>query len=482
MVNFRVIARVFSLVLIIEGLFMLLAAVVSFIYQEPVATRILLSAIITVVTGVLVFTPLRNEEKLSGHKEGYIIITGMWLILCLFGTLPYLLTGSIKLFTNAFFESMSGFTTTGATILTDIDSLPRGVLFWRSITQWLGGIGFILISLSLIPVVRSINIQLTLTDFTGQTTDKINPRISGSAKRMITLFAFLTLSEALLLTISGMPFFDSICNSFTTMSTGGFTTHNNSISSFGSPLILVIITLFMFIAGTNMTHVYFAAKSNFKKAFGNHEFVFYMVTCIVFAIIVSSALWFRPGINAGRAFIEGSFQVVSIVTTTGFYHSDFNQWGSFLILILFILMFTGGTSGSPGGSLKFIRLMLTTKNARHEMRRMIHPNAFLPIRMDNKMIPQGIVLNVLIFIILYFMTVCASSVVIALMGYDVITSFSTSAAILGNIGPGIGSFGPYSTYASIPVAGKWFFAFLMLLGRLELLSVLTFFTRGFYRR
>jgi trk system potassium uptake protein TrkH len=482
MINFRVIARVFSLVLIIEGLFMLLSAGVSFLYQEPIATRLLLSAIITLVTGVLVFTPLRNEEKLSGHKEGYIIITGMWLILSLFGTLPYLLTGSIKHFTNAFFESMSGFTTTGATILTDIDTLSHGILFWRSITQWLGGIGFILISLSLIPVVKSINVQLTLTDFTGQTTDKINPRISGSAKRMITLFTFLTLSEALLLTISGMPLFDSICNSFTTMSTGGFTTRDNSISSFGSPIILIIMTLFMFIAGTNMTYVYFAVKTNFRKAFGNHEFVFYGVSCLVFAIIVSSALWLRPGITAGRAFIEGTFQVVSLVTTTGFYHSDFNQWSGFLILILFILMFTGGTSGSPGGSLKFIRLMLITKNARHEMRRMIHPSAFLPIRMDNKMIPQSIVLNVLIFIILYFMTICVSSVVVSFMGYDLITSFSTSAAMLGNIGPAIGSFGPYSTYASVPVAGKWFFAFLMLLGRLELLSVLTFFTRDFYRR
>jgi trk system potassium uptake protein TrkH len=482
MVNFRVIARVFSLVLIIEGLFMLLSAAVSFLFGEQVAMRLLFSAIITVVTGVLVFTPLRDEEKLSGYKEGYIIITGIWLMLSLFGTLPYLLTGTIKLFTNAFFESISGFTTTGATILTDIDSIPRGVLFWRSVTQWLGGLGFILISLSLIPVVRSINVQLTLTDFTGQTTEKINPRISGSAKRLITLFTFFTLAEALLLSTSGMPLFDAICNSFTTMSTGGFSTGNNSISSFGSPLILIIITLFMFIAGTNMTHIYFAVKSDFRKAFGNHEFIFYAVTCIVFAIIVSTALSIKPGITAGRAFLEGTFQVVSVITTTGFYHSDFNLWGNFLILILFVLMFTGGTSGSPGGSLKFIRLLLTTKNARHEMRRMIHPSAFLPVRMDKKMIPQGIVHNVLIFIILYIMTICASSLVISLMGYDVITSFSTSAALLGNIGPGLGSFGPYSTYAFVPVAGKWFFAFLMLLGRLELLSVLTFFTGDFYRR
>lgn len=482
MINFRVIARVFSFVLIIEGLFMLLSAVVSYLYSEPSAGRLMLSGVITTVTGILVFTPLRNEEKLSGYKEGYIIITGIWLIMSLFGTLPYLLTGSVRLFTNAFFESISGFTTTGATIITDIDSLPKGVMFWRSITQWIGGIGFILISLSLIPVVRSVNVQLTLDDFTGQTTDKINPRIGGTAKRMIILFASLTLAEAIILALSGMPLFDAVCNSFTTMSTGGFTTGDNSMASMGSPLILIVLTIFMFIAGMNMSHVYFAVKSDFKKAFGNIEFIFFALTCIIIAAIVSTALWIKPGVGAGRAFTEGTFQVVSIITTTGYYHSDFNHWGGFLTLILFILMFTGGTAGSPGGSLKFIRLLLATRNSRHEMRRMIHPNAFLTVRMDNKVIPQSTVHNVLIFIILYFMTICISSLVISIMGYDVITSFSTSAAMLGNIGPGLGSFGPYSTYASVPAAGKWFFAFLMLLGRLELLSVLTFFTRDFYRK
>jgi trk system potassium uptake protein TrkH len=482
MVNFRVIARVFSLVLIIEGLFMLLSAAVSFLYKEPAVTSLLLSAIITVVSGILVFTPLRNEEKLSGYKEGYIIITGVWLLLSLFGTLPYLLSGSINNFSNAFFESISGFSTTGATILTDIEAQPHGVLFWRSLTQWLGGIGFIMISLSLIPVVKSINVQLTLTDFTGQTTDKINPRVSSSAKRMITLYALITLAEALLLTISGMPLFDSICTSFTTMSSGGFSTRNNSLTSFGSPLIMIIIMIFMFAAGTNMTLVYYALKKNFKKAFGNHEFIFYAITCLVFILIVSTALWLKPGITAGKGFLEGGFQAISIISTTGFYHADYNQWGGFLVLIIFLMMFIGGTSGSPTSSLKIIRLLLTTKNARHEMRKMIHPNAVIPVRLDNKIVPQSIVYNVLVFIALYFMIICLSSLVISFMGYDIITSFSTSAAMLGNIGPGLGAFGPYLNYAAVPMGEKWFFAFLMLLGRLELLSVLTFFTRDFYRR
>jgi trk system potassium uptake protein TrkH len=482
MVNFRVIARVFSQVLIFEGLIMLLSAAVSFLYQEPAAIKLLFSAIITVVTGILVFTPLRNEERLSGYKEGYIIITGLWIICSLFGTLPFILSGSIKNFGDAFFESISGFTTTGATILTDIESLPYGVLFWRSMTQWLGGLGFILISLSLIPVVKSLNVQLTMTDFTGQTTDKINPRVSGSAKRMISIYTILTMAEAILLIISGMPLFDSVCHSLTTMSTGGFSTRDHSISSFGSPPVLIITTVFMFTAGTNMTLFYHVVKRNYKKAFGNHEFIFYTVLCLAFILIVSTALAFKPGFSAGKGFLEGTFQTISIITTTGFYNSDYSQWGSFLIFILFILMFTGGTSGSPGSSIKIGRILLIAKNIRHEMRRMIHPNASIPVRLDKKVVADSMIHNILVFLILYLFLICLSSIVISFMGYDIITAFSTSAAMLGNIGPAFGTFGPFSNYAAAPIIGKWFFAFLMLLGRLELLSVLVFFTRGFYRR
>jgi trk system potassium uptake protein TrkH len=480
MINFRIIARVFSLVLIIEGLAMLLSAAVSFMYKEPAS--LLLSAIITLVTGILVFTPLRNEEKLYGNKEGYIIVAGIWLISSLFGTLPYLMSGAIKSFGDAFFESMSGFTTTGATILTNIEAQRHGVLFWRSLSQWLGGIGFIIISLSVLQVMKTINIQLTITDFTGQASDKIHPKIKESAKRLITIYTLLTLAETIMLMIGGMNLFDAVCHSFSTMSTGGFSTRNEGIAAFGSPVILIILTFFMFLAGTNMTMVYFALKRNFKKISGNNEFIFYAITCLVFMLIGSVFLIINQGYNAGKAFLEGSFQVISIITTTGFYHTDYNQWGSLLILIIFILMFTGGTSGSASSGLKVMRLLLITRNARHEMKRMIHPNAFIPVRLDNKIIPQNIIYNLLVFITLYFLIISFSSLIISFMGQDIITAFSTSAAMLGNIGPGLGSFGPFKNYASVPMAGKWFFSFLMLLGRVELFSVLVLFTRNFYRR
>jgi trk system potassium uptake protein TrkH len=480
MINFRIIARVFSLVLIIEGLAMLLSAAVSFIYKEPAS--LLLSAIITLVTGILVFTPLRNEEKLYGNKEGYIIVAGIWLISSLFGTLPYLMSGAIKSFGDAFFESMSGFTTTGATILTNIEAQRHGVLFWRSLSQWLGGIGFIIISLSVLQVMKTINIQLTITDFTGQASDKIHPKIKESAKRLITIYTLLTLAETIMLMIGGMNLFDAVCHSFSTMSTGGFSTRNEGIAAFGSPVILIILTFFMFLAGTNMTMVYFALKRNFKKISGNNEFIFYAITCLVFMLIGSVFLIINQGYNAGKAFLEGSFQVISIITTTGFYHTDYNQWGSLLILIIFILMFTGGTSGSASSGLRVMRLLLITRNARHEMKRMIHPNAFIPVRLDNKIIPQNIIYNLLVFITLYFLIISFSSLIISFMGQDIVTAFSTSAAMLGNIGPGLGSFGPFKNYASVPMAGKWFFSFLMLLGRVELFSVLVLFTRNFYRR
>jgi trk system potassium uptake protein TrkH len=480
MINFRIIARVFSLVIIIEGLFMLLSAAVAFIYKEPAS--LFYSAIITIVIGVLAFTPLRNEEKTYGNKEGYVIITGMWLIMCLFGTIPYLLSGTIKNFGDAFFESMSGFTTTGATILTDVESQLHGILFWRSITQWQGGIGFIIISLSVLQVVKSINIQLAITDFTGQTGDKIHPKINEAVKRLVIIYILLTLAEAVMLMIGGMNVFDAVCHSFSTMSTGGFSTRNNGIAAFSSPYILIIMTLFMFFAGTNMTIVYFGLKRNFNKIFGNNEFVFYCITCLVFILLVSFYLWFKSGYSSGKAFLEGSFQVISIITTTGYYHVDYNQWGGFLILTLFILMFTGGTSGSASSGIKIIRLLLLTRNARHEMRRMIHPNAFIPVRLDQKIVPQSIINNLLVFINLYFIIICFSSLIISIMGYDIITSFSTSAAMIGNIGPGLGSFGPFANYVSVPMAGKWFFSFLMLIGRLELFSFLVIFTGSFYRR
>jgi trk system potassium uptake protein TrkH len=480
MINFRIIARAYSLLLIVEGLFMLVSGGVSLFYHEHAATSFFYSAFISVVTGVLVFTPLRNEERIFGNKEGYIIVTGIWLIFSLFGTLPFLISGSITSFGDAFFETMSGFTTTGATILTNIESMPHGILFWRSISQWLGGMGIILISLSVFPVFKSFNIQISAADFSAQPTDKIHPRIKDAAKRLIFIYFFLTLSEVILLTLGGMPVFDAVCHSFSTLSTGGFSTRNNSIAAFSTPYIMIILTIFMFIAGTNMTMVYFSLKGNFKKVAGNNEFVFYTLICFIFVTLVSFILFFKAGYPFGKALRDGAFHVISIITTTGFYTQDHNLWGNIFLIIFFILMFTGGTSGSTSGGIKIVRLLLVTKNNRQEFKRLIHPNAFIPVRLDRKIIPQSTIYNLLVFITLYFFVICSGALIVSFMGYDLITSFSTSASMLGNIGPGLGTFGPFTNYSALPMAGKWVLSIMMLLGRLELFTVMILFSKSFY--
>lgn len=480
MINFRIIARVISLVLIVEGLFMLLSAGISVLLKDGSASSFLYSAIITIVAGIISLTPLHSDERVYGNREGYIIVTATWVIFSLFGTLPYLFSGAISNFGDAFFESMSGLTTTGATIITDIESIPQGIILWRSLTQWIGGLGIIFISLSLVPIVKSVNIQLSVTDYSGQQSDKIQPRFIEAAKRLVTIYILLTLAETLLLFIAGMPVFDAVCHSFSTLSTGGFSTRNSGIAAFPTPGIKIILTLFMFLAGINLPIIYFAIKGNFKKIRGNNEFAFYSLLCFGFIILSSAFLFLTEGFKPGSAFLESAFHIISIITTTGYYSLNFNLWGDIMIMLLFVLMFTGGTTGSTSGGIKIIRLLLITKNSRKELQRLIHPNAYIPVRLDEHIVTHNNIYYLLVFITLYFIIICAGAFIISLMGYDIITAFSTSASMLANIGPGLGEFGPFTNYASLPLAGKYFLAGLMLIGRLELLTVLILFSKSFY--
>lgn len=482
MVNFRIITRVISIALIAEGFFMLLSSAVSFILKESAAGSLLLSSIITLVSGILVYSPLRYEEKLSGYKEGYIITTGIWLSLSLFGTLPWLFTATTESFTDAFFESMSAFTTTGASVLADPGALPKGLVLWRSFSQWIGGLGFILISLSVLPVVKAVNIQLTISDFTAQASGRIHPRTGETFKMLISVYVILTLAETIMLIAGGMNIPDALCISLSTLSTGGFSPMKDSLAGIGSPYILTVITIFMFLAGTNLSLVYFGYKRNFRKISSSDEFRFYVILCLVFILALFLGLWTKNIYPAGKSLIQGAFQAISTISTTGFYNADYNLWGGFLTLIIFLLMFTGGTSGSASGSLKITRILIAGINTRHEMKRLVHPDAVIPVRLDGKVIPRGLIYNLLVFIVLYLVIICIAAFVVSLMGYDLITAFSTSAAMLGNIGPAPGTFGPGSTYSSLPAAGKWFFSFIMLLGRLEILSVLVLFTGNFYRK
>jgi trk system potassium uptake protein TrkH len=303
-----------------------------------------------------------------------------------------------------------------------------------------------------------------------------------AAKRMIGIYILLTAAEALLLIISGMPVFDSICNSFSTLSSGGFSTRNDSLTSFSTPAVKAIVTLFMFFSATNMAVVYYAFKRNFVKIRENSEFRFYLIIITVFSVVMIIALKFLVDKPLLESVQDGIFHVVSVISTTGFYTADFTAWGNFAMFTLFILMFTGGTTGSAAGGVKITRLIIMTSNNRLELRRLIHPEAYIPVRLNRKIVPHNIVYNVLVFITLYFIVICTSAVIISVMGYDIITSFGTSASMLANIGPGLGMFGPLHTYEMMPVAGKYFLAILMFLGRLEMMAVLILFSRSFYRR
>ncbi len=338
-----------------------------------------------------------------------------------------------------------------------------------------------MLSLYVLPVIKSLNIQLSTTEFSGQLENKIHPKVIEAAKRLITIYILLTLIETILLLIGKMPLFDAICHSFSTLSTGGFSTRNSGMA-FSTPFLKAVLTLFMFVAGTNPALFYYAVKGNFKKIRGNTEFGIYILLVLGFSIVVASVLYLRSGSQPGRAIQDGFFHTVSILTTTGFYTEDYTHWGSFLILIIFILMFTGGMAGSASSGIKIIRLIIITKNNRMESRRLVHPYAYLPVRIDKKKVPPNIVHNLLIFIILYFILVCAGTLIVSFMNFDIITSFSTTASMLGNIGPGIGRFGPFSNYSDLPSAGKMFLCGLMIIGRLELLTVIILFSRSFYKR
>jgi trk system potassium uptake protein TrkH len=481
MLNGRIIGRSLGILLIMEGICMLTVIPVSLYYNDGDLSAVLISTAITLVAGLLLSQLFRSKNSTLGKREGYLIVTGSWLVFSIFGSLPFILGGAIPSYTDAFFETISGFTTTGASILTDIESLPHGLLYWRSMTQWLGGMGIIVLSLAILPVLKIGSMQLFSAEVPGLKTDKLHPKIRETAKRLWAIYLVFTLTETLLLKLGGMSFFDAINHTFTTMATGGYSTKNASIAAFDSAYIDYVITIFMVIAGTNFSLAYFGLHGRFRKIFTNDEFLFYISLLLVSIAIVTAVLHFTAGHETKEAIRYAAFQVVSIVTTTGYATADFATWGPFLVLVIFILMFTGGSAGSTGGGIKMVRLLLLAKNSRQELRRLIHPNAVIPVRLNHKAVSQNTMYNVLAFIVFYFFITGLSSIIISSMGYDLSSSFSAVAASLGNIGPGLGEVGPTMNYAHFPAFGKWFLSFLMLLGRLELFTVLVLFTRWFYK-
>ncbi|NOQ26386.1 MAG: TrkH family potassium uptake protein [Bacteroidales bacterium] len=482
MINKKIIIQVMGLLLLIEGFFLGVSSLVSLFYGQYDFSALITTSLICFSTGTILWFITKNANKNIGKREGYIIVSFVWIIFSLFGALPFVISGAIPSYTDAFFETMSGFTTTGASILNDIEAMPFGLLFWRSLTQWLGGMGIIVLSIAILPMFGIGGMQLFVAEVPGPTPDKLHPRIKETAKRLWGIYMLFTIIEIILLKIGGMNWFDAINHSFTTMATGGYSTKQASVAHFDSPFIDYVIIVFMFIAGTNFTLSYFALHLKFGKVFKNEEFRYYLGFVVIFTLIIATSLWFYGGFNIEKSFRDSLFQVVSIITTTGFATADYLQWMPFTIVMIFALMFFGGSAGSTGGSIKIVRITLLLKNSYQELKRIIHPNAIIPVRINGKSVPPQIISNILAFVVFYMLISIGSSVVIASLGYDIETSLGAVAATLGNIGPGIGRVGPIENYAHIPDFGKWFLSFLMLIGRLELFTVIVLFSPAFWKK
>lgn len=480
--NIKIIIRVIGLLMFVEGVAMLLALIVSLIYGESDWWGFVLSSGINILGGSFIIWLTRKASRDIGKREGFIIVSLVWIIFSLLGSLPYLFTGAIPNFTDAFFETMSGFTTTGSSILNDIESLSRGILFWRSLTHWLGGMGIIVLSLAILPIFGIGGMQLYVAEVPGPTPDKISPRIRQTAASMWVIYLILTVAETILLWIGKMPLFDAICHSFATMATGGFSTKQASIAFWPSPYIQYVIIVFMFMAGTNFTLTYFAIRGKFKPLLKDEEFKYYALITSGFTVLIFIGLLISTHAGVEETFRNSLFWVVSIITTTGFATVDYLLWQPVLIALIFSVFFFGGSAGSTGGGIKIMRIVLLFKNGYYELKRMVHPNAVIPLKFNNHSVDNKIVTNVLAFFVIYFMIFGVSTVFFMLFEPDLETSMGAVATSLGNIGPGLGSVGPATTFAHIHPVGKWFLAFLMLLGRLELFTILVLFSPSFWKQ
>ncbi|MEE4257322.1 MAG: potassium transporter TrkG [Bacteroidales bacterium] len=481
-INIKVIIKVIGFLLVIEGFFMLGSLPFSIYYAESEGLAILYSALITIGTGAILSISTRKHPKSIGRKEGYVIVAITWIIISLFGTLPFLFSGSISNFTDAFFETMSGFTTTGATILTDIESMPKSLLFWRSMTHWIGGMGIIVFTVAILPILGIGGMQLYSAEMPGVTKDKLHPRITETAKRLWAIYLIFTVLETVLLMFGGMSLFNALCHTFGTVATGGFSTQNESIAAF-SPYVQYVIIAFMILAGTNFTLHYFAMHGQLRKVWRNEEYRYYIMAILIGTVVISLVLAFgQEGVGFEKALRTALFQVTSIITTTGYITDNYLLWPHMIWFLVVLMMFIGGMAGSTGGGIKVVRQLLLLKNSLLELKRLIHPQAIIPVRMNGKVVSQDIIFKVMAFFLIYIIIFIIGSTVMALIGLDGPTAIGATAATLGNIGPGLGNVGPVDHYGFIPAGGKWFLSFLMLLGRLELFTVLILFSPVFWKK
>jgi len=475
-----------GLLLIILGLSMLFSVVCSLIYGDGDLIPLLQSIAVTIVSGLILVILFRskNKKELSTH-DGFAVVTMGWFAMAIFSALPFYFSGTLN-YTNSFFEAMSGLTTTGATVLGNpttlmIEALPHGVLFWRSFTQFIGGMGIIVFSIAILPMLGMGGVQLFRAEVAGPVADKITPRVKQTAKLLWGIYVGIVLILCLILKIEGMSWFDAICHSFTTIATSGFSTKNASIAAYSGAIQWTII-VFMFLAATNFSlHYYFIAKGKFEY-YKDHEFRVYFGICIICSILFFINIVSTNKYQADLlSFRHSVFTAVSILTTTGFSTENFNEWPEMSKTLLFFLFFIGGSAGSTTGGMKIIRSIVVVKYLLYEVRKLLHPKGVFTINIGKISIDDNVVRATLGFYLFYIFIFVFTAVILSFTGLDVETALTASASAIGNIGPGLGSIGPTDNWGHLSDFAKWLTSFCMLLGRLEIFTVVVLFSRSFWK-
>lgn len=481
--NIRMVFSTLGITLMIIGISMIFPLLWSVYYGGHDMIAFGVSAPLTFFIGLAMYKSLKANGEIR-YREGFAIVTLSWILATIFGAIPYILSDTFDTVADAIFETMSGFSTTGASVLTDIETLPYGILFWRSLTHWLGGMGIVVLFVAILSSIGVGGLQMFRAESPGgPIAEKIKPRISETAKILWLTYVLFTFVEIILLWFFGMPLFDAMCHSFGTVATGGFSTKNLSIGYYTSPAIHWIIIIFMFISGANFA-LYYSVLHNrsIKHLWRSDEFRLYSYIILVAIIIISTVLLLEGKYSLTETITLAAFQVVSIITTTGYATIDFDQWPSLAKSILFTLMFIGGCAGSTAGSIKVGRILILLKQASLEIKKAIHPRIITQLKIGEKSIPENVVTNILLFFFIYIVIFMLSSIIMAGFGLDLLSAMTSVVAALSNIGPGLGLVGPAQNYSFLQPMGKYFLSFLMLLGRLELYTVLVVFSPYFWKK
>lgn len=484
-IHLNTIFRVISAIIGFVGMIMLLPTLVAFYLDEGIGPYLLITCVVTMCVGLGIFKLTKVATNQLSKRDGYIIVVLAWVVTAIVSAFPYLLTDLNVSVVDAIFESISGLTTTGSTIFSDLNLLPDSILLWRSFTQWIGGMGIIVLTIAIFPLLGVGGVELFIAESPGPTSNKIHPRIKETAKRLWLLYVSITAVLIGLLYVEGMTAFDAVNHGLTTIATGGFSTKNESIAYFDSPLIQYTLIIFMFIAGINYSLIYASIRGQFGKVYKSDEFKTYFMF-VLFSILFMSIVCYNFTDNdMEKSFRESAFHVVSVITTTGYVTSDYTLWHSVSTFFFLGLLFSGACAGSTSGGIKIIRHLVFAKNSILEFKRLLHPNALIRLRLDKTIVAPRIMTNVLTFLLIYLAVFFIGLITMTFILNDfkdpLVTSAGIIATCLGNVGPAIGSISPLDNFSSIPDSGKILTSFIMLVGRLELFSILVLFTPYFWR-